>query len=325
MAQCLRSEAGFCRPKIYELGPTHQRPGRGSHQAAEGVPSLAPVLMSGEGAFSPCGFPFEFKSKYQSISKALLNHVRGKAQQMRRPFLLALSLCASSALSSCYGGEAEVIEVDTRDPLVEQALGDQLMVDPDLASQNEANAALTVAFDSSFPPLITGPEQRAAALTATRSLLLEGGEITDLPKTDASDDSADFPNLTGALTAAERASRIGFAKECADRLNYSAIWAARLPTHANIVPDGAVIEAAGNPQAECNIRIVTYVTNLPLEEVMQFHFNLAKRANLAPRYSAGDESVLHAISSQTSIAVHARQRSEFQTEVDVISREYAKK
>ena len=258
-------------------------------------------------------------------SKALLNHVRAKDQLMRKLYLLALTLCASGALSSCDGGETEVAEVDARDPLVEQALGDQLMVDPDLASQNEANAALTVAFDSSFPPLVTGPEQRAAALTATRSLLLEGGEITDLPKPDQGDNNTDFPSLAGALTAAERASRIGFAKECANRLNYSAIWAARLPKQAAIAPDGAVIEAAGNPQAACNIRIVTYVTNLPLEEVMQFHFNLAKRANLAPRYSVGEENAVHAISSRASIAIHARKRSELQTEVDVISREYTKK
>ncbi|MEO9463393.1 MAG: hypothetical protein ABJ242_11750 [Marinomonas sp.] len=244
---------------------------------------------------------------------------------MRKLHLFALTLCAFGALSACSSGEEETSKADKRDPLVEQALGDQLMVDPDLTSQNEANAALTVAFDSSFPPLITGPEQRATALTAARSLLLDGGEIENLPLPSDEKEEVEWPSLAGALTAAERASRVEFSKECADRLNYSAIWAARLPDHAAIPPGGAVTEAAGNPQAQCNIRIVTYVTDLPVEEVMQFHFNLAKRAKLAAAYSKGEESVVHASAAQAAIAVHARKRIGLQTEVDVISREYTNK
>lgn len=245
---------------------------------------------------------------------------------MQHFFFPFLALSALGALSAC-SGEAEQEDVnDTRDPLIEQALGDQLLADLDLASQNEANAALTVGFDSSIPPLLTGPESRAKARTAMRSLLLEGGEIADLPDPNG---DAELQELKGALTAAERASRIGFAKECAERLNYSAIWAARLPDHAAIAPGGAVIEAAGNPQKQCNIRIISYVTDLPVDEALQFHFNMARRAELKPLYikgdGAGDESAIQAISSKASIAVHASERGGFQTEVHIVSREYAGK
>ncbi|MEP2737257.1 MAG: hypothetical protein ABJP34_13280 [Erythrobacter sp.] len=237
-----------------------------------------------------------------------------------------LALSAFGALSACSGTAEEEDVNDTRDPLIEQALGDQLLADLDLASQNEANAALTVGFDSSIPPLPTGPESRAKARTAMRALLLEGGEIVDLPEANK---DAELEELGGALTAAELASRVGFAKECAERLNYSAIWAARLPDQAAIAPGGAVIEAAGNPQKQCNIRIVTYVTDLPVDEALQFHFNMARRAELKPAYFKGDgdgaESAVQAISGKASIAVHARERGGFQTEVNIVSREYAGK
>lgn len=229
-------------------------------------------------------------------------------------------LSVFGALSACsQSSDDDAVVVDARDPLIEQALGDHLMVDPDLASQNEANAALTVGFDSSIPPILAGPERRAAAKTAMRTALLEGGAIADLP---SPDEETDFATLKGALTAAERASRVNFAKECAQRLNYSAVWAARLPDHAVLAPRGAVTEAAGNPEAACNIRIISYLTDLPVIEVMQFHYNQAARAKLTPAYSDADESVLLAKSAKFGFAVHARENGGFQTQVDLISREY---
>jgi len=193
------------------------------------------------------------------------------------------------------------------------------MVDPDLASQNEANAALTMGYDSSIPPLLTGPEQRAKTKAASRAFLLDGGKIANLPTPNTDDD---WPQLAGAITAAERVSRIEFAKPCAERLNYSAIWAARLPEFAKVVPLGAVVEAAGNPERPCNIRSVTYLTDLPVEDVMQFHYNLAVRAGLAPLYSMGEESAVHGTSAKGSVAVHARTRGGFQTEVDIVTRQF---
>ncbi len=231
-----------------------------------------------------------------------------------RPSLLLLS--AFWALSACSDAAQDDGLNETSDPLIEQALGDHLMVDPDLASQNEANAALTVGYDSSIPPPLTGPEERTKAQAASRTLLLEGGKIADMPMPD---EDEQWPQLAGALTAAERASRIDFAKKCAERLNYSAVWAVRLPEYAQIVPHGALVEAAGNPQDRCNIRIVTYLTDLPVEEVMQFHFNMAKRAGFQLRYSKGEESALLGTSAKGSLAVHARPRGGFQTEVDIVS------
>lgn len=236
----------------------------------------------------------------------------------RTPILLLGAICALSACSNSADDDREGKAID---PLIEQALGDHLMVDPDLASQNEANAALTVGYDSSIPPLLTGPEQRTKAKSASRAMLLDGGKIVDLPEPNQYEN---WPQLVGAITAAERAARIEFAKPCAQRLNYSAIWAARLPDFATIVPHGAVVEAAGNPENPCNIRSVTYHTDLPVEDVMQFHYNLAVRAGLAPLYSQGDESAVHGTSPRGSVAVHARPLSSFQTEVDIVTREYSR-
>lgn len=234
----------------------------------------------------------------------------------RTPIVLLGAICALSACSNPVEND-DLDEI--RDPLIEQALGDHLMVDPDLASQNEANAALTVGYDSSIPPPLTGPEQRAKAQAASRTLLLDGGKIVDLPMPNKDED---WPQLAGAFTAAERAARIEFAESCAERLNYSAVWAARLPDYAIIVPHGAIVEAAGNPDRPCNIRSVTYLTDLPVEDVMQFHYNLAARAGLAPLYSEGKENAVHGTSGEGSLAVHARPRGGFQTEVDIVTRQY---
>jgi hypothetical protein len=242
---------------------------------------------------------------------------------MRFPKLAQMRLLTAGftcfILAACSGGEDQTDNADARDPIVEQALGDLLMVDPDLATQNEANAALTIGFDSSIPPLVMTPELIAKTRTATRNILLEGEEIVNLPAKSA---EVEWPSLAGALSAGERGSRIGFAKECAQRINYSAIWAARLPEFAQPVSYAAVTDAAGNSEATCNIRIVSYLTPLKPEEVIHFHYNMAKRAGLSIQHHKGEEAALLGTSNNAALAVHARKRSKDQTEVDLILRQY---
>lgn len=239
---------------------------------------------------------------------------------MRQFYASLFALIALGGVAACSDTSDEAIPPELRDPLIEQALGDHLMVDPNLASQNEANAALTVGYDSSIPPLISGPEQRDAALSAARTKLADSGKIAELP--DPQEDN-EWANLAGALSAAERASRIEFARECADRVSYSSRWAAELPDFAEPAPFGAVQEAAGNPSDKCNIRIVTYLTSLPVEEAIHFHYNLALRAEMTPAYIVAEESAILAVTPKASLAVHARKRDTHQTVVDIITREYA--
>ncbi|WP_427965811.1 hypothetical protein [Altererythrobacter sp.] len=206
------------------------------------------------------------------------------------------------------------------DPLVQQALNDRLMTDPDLAFQNEGNAALTIGYDHSLPRIENGPEITALTRDETRMALLDGGEIAELP---ASISEPEIASYTEDLSAEERARMAGVAEACAQGLEHSTIWAARLQDYAEIVPRGAVVDAAGSDRAGCKLRIVTYRTPLAIEDVMQFNFTLAVRAGFDPEYLAGSgpERAIRGRKGGKNLAVYVRPGFDGLTDVDIVSAE----
>jgi len=206
--------------------------------------------------------------------------------------------------------------------MLQQALYDQLMVDPDLAFQNEGNAALTIGFDRSIPPIATSPELVTAIRDKARMALLDGGIIPSLP--DPRED-AEAKNYSSAVSALHMAQLVSFAQPCAENVLYSTIWAARLPDYAAIVPRGSVMEALGKDEGDCRLRAVSYRTQLPPEDVAQFYYTLATRAQLAPRYYlSGDEGrAIIAQDDGAGLAVNARAMSKGLTAVDLVTLEKA--
>lgn len=211
--------------------------------------------------------------------------------------LAALSACSSEA--STTANEHEV------DPLLVRALNVPLMTDLDLASQNEANAALTIGFEQSLPPIDRSIGTIAAARDEARFILLDAGDIPDLPKAQA---QPDLVSLGPALTAEARANLFEFTGDCAAAVEYSAVWAARLPDFARIVPRGAVVEAAGVEEARCKIRSVTYLTPLSVDDILTFHYTQASRAGLSPVVLEGDEHAIHGEGSMGALALHVEAR-----------------
>ena len=189
---------------------------------------------------------------------------------------ILFALAAPSALAGCDSGGPTVEPRIERDPLIVQALNDQLMVDPDLAMQNEANAALTISFDRTLPLIDKSPATIAVIRDEMRMKLLEGGPVLDLPK---------VQNLASGRDLAGPCAKDG-------QLDRSAIWAARLPDFATIPPRGATIAGAGRDTPGCNIRLVTYRTPLGAREAMRFHFTLASRGGLEPKLSEQSKGVL---------------------------------
>lgn len=230
--------------------------------------------------------------------------------------------CAVFALMvvACGVERSEPVAVAEPDPMVQQALNDRLMTDPDLAFQNEANAALTVGFDHSIPPIDAGPETLALVREETRIRLLETGDVLDLPD---GVKEAKIASLEDALNAQERAALLPATRDCANSLTSSAIWAARLPDYAEIVPRGAVVEAAGTDSPQCRLRVVTYRTPLPPEEALQFHYTLLDRAGLNPRHILvnRNEHAVRGTSSLSDAAFHARQVEGGLTQVDIVTLE----
>ena len=232
--------------------------------------------------------------------------------------IMAVLLTAACSDASEEGDRESVLL--GRDPIVQQALFDQLMVDPDLAFQNEGNAALTIGFDRSIPPLATSPELAISIRDEARMVLLEGGPIPMLPDPR---ESAEAMSFSGAVSAQHMARLVSFAEPCAEGLSYSAAWAARLPEHAAIIPRGAVMEAAGKDSRDCRLRSISYRTPATPVDAAQFHYTLAKRAKLAPRLYASPDGAQSIITrfEGTGLAVHARDLGNGLTSVELVSLE----
>jgi len=103
---------------------------------------------------------------------------------MRRASALAFLPCLAAAAAGCSQGGGETPDpfaAIAEDPVIARALHDPLMSDPDLASLNEANAAIGFPDSAALPVLAASSEDAQAAREALRLELLASGPIPDLP------------------------------------------------------------------------------------------------------------------------------------------------
>ncbi len=186
-------------------------------------------------------------------------------------------LSAVLLLSACGSGEPAADPLAERDPAVTAALADPLMADPDLTSQNRGNAALTGGGPAAgeIPP----PKRGQAELDAARAAALElaGGalRIAPLPTLTQETSPAD------AATAAALVRALPWGRACADKLGYTASWAAKLPPAVPVYPRGHVQEAAGSDAPGCKLRAVHFQTPVPANEVLDFYATVAGKGGYA--------------------------------------------
>jgi hypothetical protein len=97
-------------------------------------------------------------------------------------------------------------------------------------------------------------------------------------------------------------------------------WAARLPGAFPVYPRGAVQEAAGTDAAGCSLRVVNFVTPVPLGEVMDFYYSRARTAGFTTQreLQSGDD-VLGGTKGSASYVVYARRLPSGHTEVDLVT------
>ncbi|MGN6498053.1 MAG: hypothetical protein ACTHK5_12075 [Tsuneonella sp.] len=193
----------------------------------------------------------------------------------------AMSLCLM--LAACGAASAPAPPPE-RDPAVEQALNDHLMSDPDLASENEGNAALTVISDHSLP-LPAFPEG-AAEDARVQAAELVGGSDKLLPPPAA---QALPGELGDSSTAAELAAGLPGAGHCSVPLTTTATWAARMPAPWALYPGSGVTEAAGADAASCQVRVVRFLTPVTASDVLAFYTALARAARIGVRHRAAGE------------------------------------
>lgn len=205
-----------------------------------------------------------------------------------------------------------------QDPVVARALHDPLMSDPDLASRNEANAAIGFADSGALPVFAGSSEAASAAREALRLELLEAGPIPDLPFPHDGASGKSLGPMTGPATLL---AAVGAPAGCAQSLKEDFALAASLPPVAAIPPRAMVVQAGGAEAGGCRIRIVRYVSAAPREDVLQYHFTRAVRAGLyARRYAEPEDSIAATGQGGETLVAHVRKAPNGLTGVTLVYR-----
>lgn len=239
---------------------------------------------------------------------------------MRAAFILPL-LCLG--LAACADGAQQARRDDAaliaQDPVIARALHDPLMSDPDLASRNEANAAIGFLDSHALPVIAASSEDARRTRDALRLELLEAGAIPDLPPPREADEDEPALAPLGPMTSpADLLAAVGAPETCAARLREDFALAASLPAPAAIPPGGMVVQAGGADNAGCRIRIIRYQSAALGEDVLQYHYARAKRAGLKGK-RLGDAMTATGKGTER-LAVHVRAAAHGLTGVTLVYR-----
>jgi hypothetical protein len=195
---------------------------------------------------------------------------------------------AALLLTAC--SESAPPAVPEHDPALAAALAEPIMVDTDLAGQNRANSAAAMpSQDGSVPTVDDGPEAIAAAQAEALALVGGPGKMREAPEPG----ELDAPLAAPALTAAERAAAVeGVRESCTGRLEATAMWAAKLPAAFPVYPRGAVQDASGTDAAGCKLRVIYFITPVPLDDVVDFYYTRARAAGFAAKHLRREQDTL---------------------------------
>lgn len=227
----------------------------------------------------------------------------------------SLALLAAG-LAACAEEPEEARYADSIDPIVEQALSDRLLSDPDLVGQNEANAALIGGANASLPLEVVTPEAIRKAADRARELVAAAGGRTELPEPTTLEDIGEDSPLE---LLADQIGRLEASAECIEDARHSAEWAGKLPAELPIYPRGGTVDAMGSDRGACMLRAVRFVTPVEAKEVAAFYYSMAASAGFSPRYSVSETH--HRIEGERANArfsVHLRPGLEGLIEVDLV-------
>ncbi len=227
-------------------------------------------------------------------------------------FSLALALVACGDDKQADQGTVE------QDPAITGALGDQIMVDPDLASQNRGNAALGGGGPAIGEVPLQNRSPEAIAAAKAEAVSLAGGAIEAAPAPGAA--TAGSP-ASKAITAAAMAGNLpGAGTNCAEKVDYTALWATKLPAALEIYPRGAVQEAAGTDKDGCHLRVVNFTTPVGVKDVIDFYYTRTRKAGYSAQYRLeGADRVLGGAKPAAAYVIYVRKLASGLTEVDLVA------
>lgn len=240
----------------------------------------------------------------------------------RRVHLIALaaltlvaSACGQQPDASLNAADAAGTEQDASDaaaaadPVLESALRDQIMVDPKLVQQANADALRPTAQPESLalPPETIADAAHKPVAGALRS---------------ATAPSANCPQCASArraLTLGALAAGQGGSADCVRNVRYSAGWANRLPDAVPLYPDARVIEAAGADESGCALRVVSFASAAPMQRLLDWYY--ARTTDAGYRAGHGHDAGEHVLAGTREAAafmVRLRPRANGGTNVDLM-------
>lgn len=202
-----------------------------------------------------------------------------------------------------------------KDPALMSALQSQIMVDPALAQQANADAVRPA--DQPYAAPI--PAEGIAAAPAGQPAAPQGPLMkAPEPKAECPDcDTASKAVTLGGLAARQKAPNTA---RCVGGMRYSASWANRLGEVA-LYPQARLIEAAGNAAGGCALRAATFTTGATVQQVIDWYYTRTKSVGYDSEHQARDgEHVLggNRTRDQAAFILFARPRDGGGTEVDLI-------
>lgn len=232
----------------------------------------------------------------------------------RDRFYVATVLSAALLLAGC-GGAKDAPAPAESDPAVTGALGDQIMVDPNM-SGNDGAAVAANGGQIELPPQQRSPEAIQAA--RDEAMVQAGGSLKSAP---APQTGAASSLVESAATAAQVAQDAkASSADCTKKAQYSATWAGKLPKDLPVYPRGAVQEAAGTDADGCRLRVVNFVSPVTPKDVVDFYFTKATAAGYGAEYRMdGADHVLGGRKGGQAYVVYARKLASGLTEVDLVA------
>lgn len=195
------------------------------------------------------------------------------------------------------------------DPVLASALRDQIMVDPRLVQQ--ANA------DTLRPP--AQPESLALPpdTIANAAFKPVPGALRTAPA--ASGACPQCAAARRALTLGALAASQGTSANCVQKVSYSTTWANRLPEAVPLYPDARVREAAGADEQGCALRVVSFVSAAPMQRLLDWYYTRTSDAGYrAGHGTEGDEHILAGTRPSAAFMVRLRPRAGGGTDVDLM-------
>lgn len=232
---------------------------------------------------------------------------------------MAWVIALAGSLAACDRPQpSEEPNLPLQDPAMLAALDEPILVDPDLVGLNQANQVASLSDGSGILPTVERGDKVVSAARA-EALELVGGSGAMLSAPEATVSAYGAP-LENTLSAVARASASpGVSADCAQRMGYTMMWAARLPATFPIYPRGAVQEAAGIDAQGCALRSVNFETPVPPLEVIDLYYTLASAAKFSTRHvHQGGETMLSGGKRRASYAIYARELPNGNTSVDLV-------